>query len=65
MILDDEAYFRRRALQEDLAARNARCEAARERHDEMAAMYLLRCSVIHDRTGHPGGPSRVELEPTV
>lgn len=44
MSLDDQVYFRRRALEEDKAARNASCEEARERHTELAALYRDRCS---------------------
>ncbi len=44
MSLDDQSYFRRRALEEDKAARNASCNAARLRHTELAALYRGRCS---------------------
>ena len=44
MSLDDQSYFRRRALEEDKAARNASCDAARIRHTELAALYCVRCS---------------------
>lgn len=43
MTLDDRAYYLRRALQEDAAARIAGCEAARQRHLELAAAYRIRC----------------------
>ena len=43
MMLDDRTYFLRRALQEDAAARIAGCEAARQRHLELAAAYRIRC----------------------
>jgi hypothetical protein len=46
---DDAAYYGRRALQEQLAARNATCAAARERHDELAMMYRFRSAML--RTG--------------
>jgi hypothetical protein len=39
---DDATYFRRRARQEQIAAQKARCEAARNRHDQLAAMYRFR-----------------------
>jgi hypothetical protein len=35
---DDADYFRARAIQEQIAAQKATCEAARKRHDELAAM---------------------------
>jgi hypothetical protein len=39
---DDASYFRRRALQEQVAAQRASCEAARLRHEELATMYRFR-----------------------
>ena len=36
---DEADYYRRRALQEQIAAQKATCAAARERHDQLAAMY--------------------------
>jgi hypothetical protein len=39
---DDAGYFRSRALQEQVAAQKATCEAARDRHDRLAAMYRFR-----------------------
>ena len=42
MRTDDESYYRARALQEQIASRNATSEAARERHDQLAAMYRFR-----------------------
>jgi hypothetical protein len=44
MSLDDQSYFRRRALEEGKAARNASCKIARARHTELAALYRGRCS---------------------
>ena len=44
MNLDDQSYFRRRALEEDKAARNASCDVARARHTQLAALYRGRCS---------------------
>lgn len=38
----DREYFLRRVLQEDEAARRAKCEAARQRHEELAAAYRRR-----------------------
>ena len=46
MRTDDESYYRARALQEQIASRNATSEAARERHDQLAAMYRLRVAMI-------------------
>lgn len=48
MTLDDYIYYTRRARQEEQAASNAACEAARECHQELADAYRLRCSLIHE-----------------
>lgn len=42
MPTDDESYYRGRAVQEQVAARNATSEAARQRHDQLATMYRFR-----------------------
>ena len=47
----DAGYYRRRALQEQLAAQTATCAAARQRHDELAAMYGFRAAIL---TTDPG-----------
>ena len=41
---DDREYFCRRAREEARAAQNASCEAARERHAELAELHRHRCS---------------------
>lgn len=46
MTLHDFQYYTRRALQEDEAAASATCEEARDRHQELADAYRLRCSLI-------------------
>jgi hypothetical protein len=46
MRTDDEAYYRARALQEQVAAQCATCEAAREVHDQLAAMYRFRVAML-------------------
>ena len=43
MHADELDYCRKRAFQEDEAARIAACEPARQRHLEMAARYRRRC----------------------
>ena len=47
---DDAIYFRERAVQEQVAAQNARCEAARLPHEELAALYRFRAAML---TTHP------------
>jgi hypothetical protein len=42
---DDESYFRRRAVQEQVAAQRAACEVARLRHEELATMYRFRSAM--------------------
>lgn len=39
----DQAYLVRRMLQEEQAAREARCAEARVRHEQLAAAYRARC----------------------
>lgn len=43
MDVKNRAYYRSRIVAEQEAARNAACDAARERHEELAAAYHLRC----------------------
>lgn len=38
----DIEYYRKRLLQEEEAIRSASCEAARQRHQELAEAYRLR-----------------------
>ena len=40
---NDQSYYLRRAFQEREAACAAACPEARERHEELAAAYRLRC----------------------
>lgn len=60
---DDAAYFHVRAIEEQLAAQRATCAAARERHDEMAAVYRFREMLA--RSSSSGTPTftRIESEP--
>lgn len=46
MTSDDYDYYSVRAQQEDAAALRAACDAARERHEELADAYRLRCQLI-------------------
>ena len=46
MTRDDYQYYAMRAQQEDEAALGASCDAARERHQELADAYRLRCELI-------------------
>lgn len=55
MRTDDESYYRARALKERIAARNAACEAARERHDQLAAMYRFRVAMMSSGPGEWAG----------
>lgn len=43
---DDAIYWRRRALQEQVAAQAAACEAARFRHQELSEMYRFRAAML-------------------
>jgi hypothetical protein len=46
MTQDDASYYRQRASQEQRAARNATCAAARERHEELASLYRFRATLL-------------------
>lgn len=41
---DDDSYYGRRALEEQVMAERATCDAARECHDQLAAMYRFRAA---------------------
>ena len=58
---DDVSYCRRRALEEQLAARKATCEVARERHDELATMYQFRATMLSTEPAAWGGALQPEL----
>ena len=45
---DDASYYRTRALQEQVAAQKATCEAARTCHDQLAAIYRFRALMLSD-----------------
>jgi hypothetical protein len=47
---DDAGYYRARALQEQVAAQKANCEAARKSHDQLAMMFRFRALMS------PAGP---------
>ena len=53
---DDTDYYRRRAMQEQIAAQKATCEAARERHDQLAAMYRFRALMDSDEPASGSDP---------
>ena len=50
----DIEYYRNRALQEQVAAQNATSGAARRSHDEMAAMYRFKVSMLSDAWSEAG-----------
>jgi hypothetical protein len=54
MANSDIEYYRNRALQEQLAAQNAASAAARLSHDELAAMYRFRVSMLSDAWSQAG-----------
>ncbi len=43
---DDADYFARRAIEEQAAAQRATSEAARIRHEELAALYRFRSAMV-------------------
>jgi len=46
LIQEDASYFRTRAVQEQVAAQLATCDAARRCHDELAAAYRFRAAML-------------------
>lgn len=67
----DYVYYAMRAQQEDEAVLRASCDAARERHQEMADAYRFRCEMISslgpvDLSGDsPNGHSTIRRQPMV
>jgi len=47
----DQAYYLRRAVQEQEAVRTAACVEARERHAQLAAEYWRRCRLDSPAVG--------------
>jgi hypothetical protein len=47
-------YYRRRAIQEQVAAQNAKCPTAQMIHDELAAAYRFRVSMLNDVCAEAG-----------
>jgi hypothetical protein len=52
---DDASYYHSRVVQEQTAAANATCEAARRCHDELAIHYLSRENMLRFRRDNPDG----------
>jgi hypothetical protein len=64
MHIDDAAYFRSRALQEQVAAQRSTCEAARESHNALAVMYRFRAMMTPGAPAfEPDPPRRTIAEP--
>jgi len=57
---DDSAYFRRRAVEEQVRAQLSTCAAARERHDELAAMYRFRAAMLSTHPQYCHSPAQEE-----
>ena len=62
---DDADYYRRRALQEQIAAQKATCAAARERHDQLATMYRFRALMGSDEPVSASEPVDEKVPETV
>jgi hypothetical protein len=50
----DIDYYRRRAIQEQVAAQRAKCPTARRIHDELATMYRFRVAMLSDAWAEAG-----------
>lgn len=44
--MDDQTYYRRRAREEEEAARIATCREVRDRHEEFASAYRMRARLL-------------------
>ena len=58
-------YYRHRAVQEQMAAQKAKCEEARVRHDQLAAMYRFRALMLSDERTAAADPIRVWVVETL
>lgn len=63
MIHEDYNYYAMRVRQEDEAASGALCAVARERHEELANAYRLRCELIRAELPDDGWSSTVTDRP--
>ena len=54
---DDASYHRQRALEEQAMAERATCDAARECHEELAAMYRLRAAMVSTHPQYRDSPA--------
>ena len=61
----DADYYRRRAMQEQIAAQKATCAAARERHDQLATMYRFRALMGSDEPVSASEPVDEKVPETV
>ena len=61
----DADYYRRRAMQEQIAAQKATCAAARERHDQLATMYRFRALMGSDEPASASEPVDEKVLETV
>lgn len=62
MDAQERTYYLRRILQEQEAARVAKSAEARERHEELAAAYQLRCRVDAQLTAMKAPPPTLEVD---
>lgn len=60
---EDYDYYAMRVRQEDEAASNTQCADARERHEELANAYRLRCELIRAELPDDGWSSTVTDRP--
>lgn len=62
---DDAAYYRKRALVEQVAAQGATCEAARRCHDELAAAYRFRAAILSEQSPEHAEIGQMSLDKIV
>lgn len=59
---DDASYYRRRALEEQIAGQKAACDTARHCHEQLAAMYRFRAAMLSKAPGYSPSALQPPLE---
>ena len=62
---DDANYYRRRALEEQIAGQKATCGRAQHCHEQLAAMYRFRAAMLSKAPGYSSDALQRPLEEAV
>ena len=63
--MDDQTYYRRRAREEEQAARIATCREVRDRHEEFASAYRLRARLLFLCPADEPSDTRTRMPPEI